>query len=47
MILPFLHAVNAFMTIWLLLPLAIRSMAVVFMVSRLFVGALDFLTMRT
>lgn len=47
MILPFVHAVEAFMTIWLMLPFAIRSLAVLLMVIRLLVGALEILTTRT
>lgn len=47
MILPFVHASNAFMIIWMSLPFAIRSMAGTFIIIRLLIGGLDLLTTRT
>ena len=47
MILPFAHAVQAFLTIWFMLPFAIRAMMLLFLVISLLVTALDILTTRT
>lgn len=47
MVLPFTNALQAFLTIWSMLPLPVRSFCVVVAVVWLGVGILDILTTRT
>ncbi len=47
MFLPFANAVQAFLTIWSMLPFPIRSFCVLVLVVWLVIGLLDILTTRT
>lgn len=47
MVLPFTNALQAFLTVWSLLPQPIRAFCVVVLVVWLAIGVLDLLTTRT